>query len=439
MHPDDVEQFSTGYSDSVQSGDLFQGECRLANAAGEYRWFSVQSLPIRDASGTVLGWVGTCNDIDDQKKAVGPVQDGQKWLKAALDVLPIGVTIVEMGSAKITFVNRCLRAMAGENPLLPQNPAEHVELFALKDAEGNLIPASAYPSVRVANGERLDGLQMRWDSPTGCREMLYHSTLLPEMFGQPAAGILLSQDVTLFVRDQRGLQAGETALAKSNEDLQQFVYAASHDLQEPLRMISGYLQLLARRYTGKLDADADQYIDFAVDGANRMGQLIRDLLAFSRAGNPQTRRMERVAMTSVVQWATMNLETAIKEAEAVITHDALPDVTGDQARLALVLQNLIGNAIKYRSSLPPTVHVSARRDGGHWVFCLEDNGAGFEMKHSERIFGVFKRLHGKEIPGTGIGLAIAKKVVELHKGRMWAESEPGKGSRFYFTLPVEEQ
>lgn len=204
-------------------------------------------------------------------------------------------------------------------------------------------------------------------------------------------------------------------------------------------MISGYIQLLSRRYAGKLDSEAEEYMQFAVDGADRMGQLIRDLLAFSRLGNPETRRMELVDMSSAVQWALLNLQASIKECGAVVTLDPLPSVTGDQSRLALVMQNLIGNAVKYRSAEFPRIHISAAREAEHWVFCVADNGVGFEMMYAERIFGVFKRLHGKDFPGTGIGLSIAKKVVEIHKGRIWADSEPGKGSRFYFTLPVEEQ
>jgi light-regulated signal transduction histidine kinase (bacteriophytochrome) len=246
------------------------------------------------------------------------------------------------------------------------------------------------------------------------------------------------QDVTPLKQAELELQHAQEQLVRSNEELQQFAYTASHDLQEPLRMVSGYTQLLSRRYTGKLDADADEYIQFALEGANRMSQLLKDLLAFSRAGNPDNRRLERVAVSSVVQWAVLNLDKAIKECEAIVTHDELPSVIGDQARLAFVMQNLIGNAIKYRSADPPKIHVSALRQGESWVFCVADNGLGFEMKYAERIFGVFKRLHGKDFPGTGIGLAIARKVVEIHKGRMWAESEVGKGSRFYFTLPAAE-
>ena len=392
--------------------------------------------------------IGTCTDIDDRRNDDRPNDDRrnspnlaqaqQQWLEAILDVMPVGVIFVEVGTAKITFANRFVRAMAGEEFAFAQNQPEYLQLYTCRDVEGNPLPASAYPGARVAGGERLQGERFKWDTPAGRRELLCHSRNLPAMFGQPSTGILVIQDISPLVQAETELQQKEADLLRSNEDLQQFAYAASHDLQEPLRMVSGYMQLLSRRYLGKLDPEADEYIQFAVDGANRMGQLIRDLLAFSRIGNPETRRMELVDMSSAVHWALLNLQASITECAAVVTLDPLPSVTGDQSRLAQVMQNLIGNAVKYRSAQPPKIHISAVRDGEHWVFCVADNGAGFEMKYAERIFGVFKRLHGKDFPGTGIGLSIAKKVVEIHKGRIWVESEPGKGSRFYFTLPVEE-
>ncbi len=439
VHPDDLEGYTDSYQSRVKSGEIFEGECRIADAAGNYRWFLSRFIPVRDAAGAIRKWIGTCTDIDDQKNAADQAQNQQKWLQAILDMIPVGVIFVELGTARITFANHFVHTMAGGEFPFAQNSSEYEELYARTDEAGNLMPASAYPAVRVANGERLDGVQINWNSPKGRREMLYHSHILPAMFGQPSTGILVAQDVWPLMQAERELQKKQAELIRSNEDLQQFAYAASHDLQEPLRMISGYIQLLSRRYAGKLDSEADEYMQFAVDGANRMGQLIRDLLAFSRLGNPETRRMELVDMSSAVQWALLNLQASVNECGAVVTHDPLPSVTGDQSRLALVMQNLIGNAVKYRSAEPPRIHLSVAREGEHWVFCVADNGVGFEMMYAERIFGVFKRLHGKDFPGTGIGLSIAKKVVEIHKGRIWADSEPGKGSRFYFTLPVAEQ
>jgi len=239
-------------------------------------------------------------------------------------------------------------------------------------------------------------------------------------------------------REVADRKRGEEALARSNAELEQFAYVASHDLQEPLRMVTGYVQMLARRYKGQLDADADDFIGFAVDGAERMATLINDLLAYSRV----TRRgkaFEPTDCEAVMQEVLANLEVAVTETGATVTHDPLPTVVADEVQLGRLLQNLIGNAIKYHGEAPPKVHVSAEQTGGLWRFAVRDNGIGIEPQYHERIFAVFQRLHARgEYGGTGIGLAIARKIVERHGGRIWVESEPGKGTTFSFTIPQRE-
>ncbi len=201
-------------------------------------------------------------------------------------------------------------------------------------------------------------------------------------------------------------------------------------------MVESYVQLLARRYRGKLDADADEFIGYAVDGATRMKVLIDDLLEYSRMGT-QDKPLEPTDSSAVLARALDNLKAAVRESSAVVTRDALPTVVADASQFVQLLQNLIGNAIKFHGQGPPRVHVSAQREGDEWVFSVRDNGIGMDLKFADRIFIIFQRLHsGAEYLGTGMGLAICKKIVERHGGRTWVESEPGQGSTFYFTIPV---
>jgi PAS domain S-box-containing protein len=225
-------------------------------------------------------------------------------------------------------------------------------------------------------------------------------------------------------------------LKQSNDELQQFAYVASHDLQEPLRMVASYTQLLAKRYRRRLDSDADEFIAYAVDGCNRMQRLVEDLLVYSRAGNNAVVPHE-ISSEDALQEALRNLRAPIEESGAVVTHDSLPTITADDTQLAQVFLNLVGNAIKYRSAEVPRVHVSATKNGSkEWIFSVRDNGMGIEPQYFERIFVLFQRLHGRnEFKGTGIGLAICKKIVERAGGRIWVESEPQKGSTFYFSVP----
>jgi PAS domain S-box-containing protein len=235
-------------------------------------------------------------------------------------------------------------------------------------------------------------------------------------------------------------KAVQEDLKRSNEELERFAYVASHDLQEPLRMVTSYLQLIEHRYQGKLDEDADDFIHFAVDGANRMKTLIQDLLAYSRVGT-RGKPMEPVDCEGVVDRVSSDLLALIEETDAQITHDPLPTVHADPTQMQQLFSNLIGNAVKFRGDDPPRIHIGVQRQGDEWRFCVQDNGIGFDAgEYGKRIFVIFQRLHTKaEYGGTGIGLSICKKIVERHGGRIWVESEPGEGATFYFTLPVMEE
>jgi PAS domain S-box-containing protein len=261
---------------------------------------------------------------------------------------------------------------------------------------------------------------------------------------QTTEGILTKaaiRDATGRKQAQERLRRYAEELQQSNLELQQFAYVASHDLQEPLRAISTFCEMLQRRYRGKLDADADQWLAFVVNGARRMQALVQDLLAYSRLesrGQP----MVPVACGEIVQKAATNLQSAINDAGASVTWDELPTIRGDASQLVQLFQNLIGNAIKFRSQELPHVHISASLEEkeNRWLFAVRDNGIGIDPKYHERIFEIFKRLHTSDrYPGTGIGLAVCRKVVQRHGGRIWVESEPGKGGTFYFTIPREDE
>lgn len=249
--------------------------------------------------------------------------------------------------------------------------------------------------------------------------------------------------VTSIIRDITGrkqfeerLRATAADLARSNQELEQFAYVASHDLQEPLRMVASYTQLLARRYGGKLDQEADEFIGFAVDGARRMQELINDLLTYSRVGS-RALELQSVDTDRTVTQVVNDLGGAIEDSGASVTWDPLPTIYGDPTQLQQLFQNLIANGIKFgRAGIPTVVHISARREGSDWVFAVNDNGIGIEPQYLDRIFVLFQRLHTRsEYPGTGIGLAICKKIVERHGGSITVDSKPGEGTTFEFRLP----
>ncbi|MBE9155854.1 response regulator [Nodosilinea sp. LEGE 06152] len=257
----------------------------------------------------------------------------------------------------------------------------------------------------------------------------FESELLQQLANQMAIALTQAQ-----LLEQEVLQRQE--LARSNDELQKFAYVASHDLQEPLRMVTSYLQLLERRYKGQLDADADDFIQFAVDGALRMRTLINDLLTYSRVGT-QGRAFEPTSSTQAVERAIANLKVAIEESEATVTYHGLPQVQADPTQLTQLFQNLISNGIKFRSEAPARVAIEASQKEDVWLFSVQDNGIGIDPQYADQIFVIFQRLNNRiAYPGTGIGLAVCKKIVERHGGKIWVQSKPNQGSTFYFTIPA---
>jgi light-regulated signal transduction histidine kinase (bacteriophytochrome) len=257
--------------------------------------------------------------------------------------------------------------------------------------------------------------------------------ILPE-YNKVAA----ARDITARKRDEAALARYAEELARSNEELERFIYVASHHLQEPLRMVTSYTQWLAKRYESQLDAMADEFIAYIVDGATYMSQLLRDLLLYSKVDR-QAAAIDRLSLTpceAIINRVLYQLKTLIEDSQAVVTYDALPTLTVDAEQLGLVFKNLISNALKFQSDEAPRIHIAAQKREGMWVFSVHDNGIGIEPRYTKRIFRLFERLHTRnEYPGTGVGLAICRRVIERHGGRIWVESELGSGSTFFFTLP----
>jgi PAS domain S-box-containing protein len=254
--------------------------------------------------------------------------------------------------------------------------------------------------------------------------------------GEIAGVVMVFRDITARKQSEEQLHRLNRDLMRTNQDLQQFSYAASHDLKEPLRTVTNYLQLIRSSYSGKvLDQQAGRLFDVAISGAQRMHALVEALLEYSRAGEVGDATLEPVHVEKVVGDVITNLQSAISETGAEVSLGPLPVVTANPLYLIQVFENLIGNALKYRSELPPRISITAMEETRDWVFSVEDNGIGIPAEYQAQIFGIFKRLHGDEYPGTGIGLATCKKIVDRHGGTIWVESESGKGSRFSFTLP----
>jgi PAS domain S-box-containing protein len=267
------------------------------------------------------------------------------------------------------------------------------------------------------------------------RQFAWHNTVVRDDNGHIVASLSAGEDITQRKQAER-LAAKTRELERSNAELELFARVASHDLQEPLRTVTSYVQLLERRYKGKLDKDADEFIGFAVEGAKRMKALICDALEYSRVGT-DGKELEPVDSAAVIKDSIRNLQAAIEESGASITWEGMPVVLADSTQLGRVFQNLIGNALKFRGKESPRVHIRAERSNGCWMFAVKDNGIGIDPKYADRMFVVFQRLHKwGEFPGTGIGLAVCKRIVERHGGKIWLESEPGKGTTFYFTMPA---
>ena len=325
--------------------------------------------------------------------------------------------------------------------------AERIFGYTAEEAIGQPVAMLAVPErrdevpniiARISRGERVDHFRTKRMTKDG-RVLSISLTVSPvrDYSGRIVGASKIARDVTEEERNQEALRTANDLLERTNEDLEQFAYSASHDLQEPLRMVAAYSEMIQRKFKGKLGPEGEEYLGYILQGATRMDQLLADLRAFTRASTGESDCDELADSEAALKASVENLTAAIEESDAVITSDPLPRVRIPHLHIEQVFQNLVGNAIRYRSEEAPRIHVSAVRTEDAWQFSVRDNGMGIDPQYKEQIFGIFKRLHSNaKYPGTGMGLAICKRVVDRTGGRIWVESEPGRGSTFYFTVPA---
>jgi PAS domain S-box-containing protein len=370
-------------------------------------------------------------EISERRRAEEALRESEEKYRTILENIEDGYYQADL-AGNLTFFNDSMCRISG----IPREELMGMNNRQYTDQENAKKVYQAFNKVyRTGEPRReCDWEIIRKDGSKGYIEASI--TLQKDSSGKPIGFRGMVRDITERKRAEEALKEKTEELARSNRDLEQFAYVASHDLQEPLRMVMSYVQLLARRYKGKLDSDADEFISFALDGSLRMWKLINDLLTYSRVGTRE-KELKPTDCETVLDQSLNNLKVAVEENGAVVTHDPLPTVIVDNPQWVQLFQNLIGNAIKFRGNEPPCVHVSASPNGNGWIFSVRDNGIGIAPEYAESIFTIFKRLHGRQdYAGTGIGLAICKKIVERHGGRIWVESEVQKGTTFYFTLPA---
>ncbi len=387
------------------------------------RW---EVKPWRNDSGNIAGIVMWTEDITAQKMAEIEVQNSERRFKTALGNSPISVWEQDLQLRYTWFYNPklgyALNEVIGKTDAQLMDPAYAKEITILKRRV-----------IETGESIRQEVTAAAPDAPLGFFDLSIEP--LRDLSGQVVGITCSAIDITEQKQVSQALSDANQELARSNADLQQFAYAASHDLQEPLRSVSSCVQLLKKRYAGQIDARADEFIEHAMSGAARMQQLINDLLLYARLSADSQDKVP-VQLNDALNLALANLSSAIAQTQAEITFDNLPEVWGYKGQMPQLFQNLVGNALKFKADRAPVIHIGVIQAPQEWVIAVKDNGIGIEPQYVDRVFQLFQRLHTREeFSGTGIGLALCQKILERHGGRIWLESEPGHGSTFFFSLP----
>ena len=423
VHPDDAQPTIDEWHRALAERRRFVFEHRVRRHDGVWRDCSICALPLIDSSGVIQEWVGVHTDITDKKEADRIFKESLERFHFMAESMPQKIFTAN-SRGEVVYFNQQWTEFTGlpfqrikdwnwTQFIHPDDVQENVSIWQHSIDSGELYQF-------IHRFKRKDGMY-RWH--------LTRAHAMRDEGGQITMWIGSSTEI----HEERETQE---KLARANQDLESFAYSASHDLQEPLRMITSYSQMLVKGYKDNLDGEAEMFVGFITDGTRRMRALLADLLSYTAVDARATDDTETIDLNLIFEEVCKNSKVSINETGAAVSSDPLPIIRGNRTHFVQLFQNLISNAIKYRSKSPPSIHVSAEQQNGSWRFAVTDNGIGIALAHHEKIFGVFKRLHSSSIPGTGIGLAICQRVVERYKGRIWVESELDQGATFVFTLPI---
>jgi PAS domain S-box-containing protein len=423
VHEEDRQRVNETWKRAREANALFETYGRLWHAGTRmYRHFEARATPIIGPEGSVREWIGSCKDVDEGKSFENAVRKSEERLRFVAESMPAKI-FTARSNGDVDYFNQQwaeftgldiddIKQLGWTRFIHSADSDETVRLWRHCLDTGDLFQL-------VHRFRRADG-SYRW-----------HLTRIRAMReGDGTISMWIGSSTDIHEEKET-----EEQLRMANEDLNQFAFAASHDLQEPLRMITSYSQLLIKSYRGQLEGDAAMCVKYITEGSMRMRQLLSDLLSFTALGADHDQETKLVDLNMVFRETMQNLKAAIDETSTVIDSDPLPAVSGQEAHFVQLFQNLLSNAIKYRSARPPAVRVRAECGPVEWLFSVVDNGIGIAPEHHKTIFGVFKRLHGRQIPGTGIGLAICQRIVERYGGRIWVDPKAGSGTTLHFTLP----